>query len=113
MHSLLLIHQLMIHFVLEKFHHIQSLYSYVFIRNSVKDSYLESVGKREERILFFRKKSPMNAIAIHAEAIRNKDSWDTNQPPKKAKAAMPLAICNVSIALRIFPLRGSCVMDIL
>lgn len=55
----------------------------------------------------------MNAIAIHAEAIRNKDSWDTNQPPKKAKAAMPLAICNVSIALRIFPLRGSCVMDIL
>ena len=49
----------------------------------------------------------MNAITIHAEAIRNNDSWDTNQPPKKAKAAMPLAICNVSIALRIFPLRGS------
>ena len=45
----------------------------------------------------------MNAITIHAEAIRNKDSWDTNQPPKKAKAAIPLAICNVSIALRIFP----------
>jgi hypothetical protein len=89
------------------------LYSYVFIRNSVKDSYLESVGKREESILFFRKISPMNAITIHAEAIRNKDSWDTNQPPKKAKAAMPLAICNVSIALRIFPKRGSCVMDFL